>query len=208
MTVATPEQAEKYARDLFERSLALKTRMLDGPYMAQLATMGQAMAQALGAGGKLLFCGNGGSAADAQHLAAELLVRLRPHVNRPGLPAMTLAMDSSAMTACGNDYSYEAYYARMVQALGQPGDVLVGITTSGKSPNVLQALEQARSQGLVTMGLLGGDGGPARPLCDHALVVPDRETGRIQEMHITAGHVLMELTEEFLLADGTIVNEA
>ncbi|ABK44811.1 phosphoheptose isomerase [Magnetococcus marinus MC-1] len=207
MPISTQEQAERYARDLFQRSLALKARMLEGAYMAQLASMGQVIANALAAGNKLLLCGNGGSAADAQHLAAELLVRLRSHINRPGLPAMSLAMDASAMTACGNDYSYAAYYGRMVQALGVAGDVLLGITTSGRSPNVLHALEQGRKQGLITMGLLGGDGGPALALCDHALVVPDKETGRVQEMHITAGHVLMELTEEFLLTQGYIEAE-
>ena len=123
---------------------------------------------------------------------------------RPGLPAIALALDSSAMTACANDYSFEAYFARMTRALGRPGDVLIGITTSGRSPNVLRALDAAREMGMVTIGLLGGDGGPALPRCDLALVVPDRETGRVQESHITAGHAIMELIEEILLARGVI----
>jgi hypothetical protein len=114
----------------------------------------------------------GGSAANAQHLAAELLGRLRPHVNRPPIPAIALAMDSSSMTACGNDYSYEEFYARMVEGLGDPGDVLVGITISGKSPNVCKAFEKARSLDIRTVGFLGCGGGPALPLCDEAKVAP------------------------------------
>nr|CRH06847.1 Phosphoheptose isomerase [Candidatus Magnetococcus massalia] len=197
--------ATSYARELFQRSLQLKQQMLaDDTYMEQIAQMGEVMAHCIEKGGKILFCGNGGSAADAQHLAAELLVRLRSEVDRPGLPAIALAMDSSSMTACGNDYSYEVFYARMVQSLGRKGDLLVGITTSGNSPNVLKAFEVARMMGIHTMGLLGGEGGKALALCDSALVVPSKETGRVQEMHITAGHVLMELIEEFLLIRGVI----
>lgn len=150
-------------------------------------------------GGKLLFCGNGGSAADAQHFAAELLVRLRPHVNREALPALALAMDTSSLTACGNDYDFECYYERMVEALGRPGDLLAGISTSGKSPNIVRALAAARERGLVTIGLLGGDGGPARTHCDYALVVPSSVTARVQEAHVALGHVLIELVEDLWL---------
>jgi D-sedoheptulose 7-phosphate isomerase len=147
-----------------------------------------------------LLCGNGGSAADAQHLAAEMLVRLRPDVNRDGVPAIALAMDPSSMTACGNDYSFEVYFERMTRALGRPGDVLIGITTSGKSPNVIKAMQAARQIGMTTLGLLGGNGGPALAECDMALVVPSTETGRIQEGHIAIGHALMELIEDGLIA--------
>ena len=191
-------------RDLIQRSIDAKRTLLEGPHVDHLVAAAEACVAALGRGGKLLFCGNGGSAADAQHLAAELLVRLRPQVDRPGIPAIALAMDSSSMTACGNDYSYEAFYERMVEALGRPGDVLIGITTSGKSPNVLKALQAARAMGILTIGLLGGSGGPALAECDLALVVPSTETGRVQECHITLGHALMELIEDGLLAGGDI----
>ena len=191
---------EKHIQALFERSIATKQATITSclPAMGRIATL---FANSLKNGGKLLFCGNGGSAADAQHLAAELLVRLRPHVNRPPIAALALALDSSSMTACGNDYSYEEFYARMVEGLGKPGDVLVGITTSGKSPNVCRAFETARRLGLKNVGFLGCGGGPALPLCDEALVVPSDETGRIQEVHITAGHAILEVVEEKLLAN-------
>ena len=153
------------------------------------------------------MCGNGGSAADAQHLAAELLVRLRPHVNREGIPALALATDTSSLTACCNDYGFEVYYERMTCALGRPGDVLIGISTSGKSPNVVRPLRAAREKGMVTIGLLGGDGGPALAECDLALVVPSTVTGRIQETHIAVGHVLIEPVEDLLLEHGYLTHE-
>jgi D-sedoheptulose 7-phosphate isomerase len=165
-------------------------------------------AEAIADGHKLLFCGNGGSAADAQHLAAELLVRLRPDVNRQGLPAIALTLDVSTITACSNDYGYEALYERMVEALGQEGDVLIGITTSGKSENILRALKRARAVGIHTIGFLGSAGGPALQLCDLALVVPSATTSRIQETHITVGHIIMELVEEHLRLRGVLRSEA
>ena len=188
---------------LFDRSLDLKRQVRD-KHLDVLPVMAGVCADAVARGGKILLCGNGGSAGDAQHLAAELLVRLRPDINRGGIPAIPLALDSSSMTACANDYSFERVFARMVEALGRPGDVLLAITTSGKSANVNRALETARDMKIATLGFLGGDGGPARVLCDHAFIVPSRETGRIQEIHITAGHALMELIEDDLLARGTI----
>jgi D-sedoheptulose 7-phosphate isomerase len=190
--------AEQHIHQLFERSISTKQATVSSclPVMARIAAL---LAKCLRGGGRILFCGNGGSAADAQHLAAELLVRLRPHVNRPPIPAIALAMDSSSMTACGNDYSYEEFYARMVEGLGNPGDALVGITTSGKSPNICKAFEKARSLDVRTIGFLGCGGGPALPLCDEALVVPSNETGRIQEVHITAGHAILEVVEDILL---------
>jgi D-sedoheptulose 7-phosphate isomerase len=189
---------ENHLKSIFERSIETKqqtqTECLDS--MARIAAL---LAACLKAGGKIFFCGNGGSAADAQHLAAELLVRLRPHVNRQPIPAIALAMDTSSLTACGNDYSFEDFYARMIEGLGLPGDVLVGITTSGKSPNVCRALSKARQLGVRTVGFLGCAGGPALEFCDEALVVPSNETGRIQEVHITAGHAILEVVEDILL---------
>ncbi|SMH41114.1 SIS domain-containing protein [Azospirillum agricola] len=190
------------ARRLFEASIATKRAVLEGDQLAALAAMATRTADALAKGGTLLLCGNGGSAADAQHLAAELLVRLRSSVNRQGLPAIALAMDSSTLTACGNDYGYEVLFERMVGTLGRPGDVLLGITTSGRSPNVIRALKAARRRGLVSLGFLGGDGGPALEDCDMAFVAPSTDTARVQETHITAGHALMEMIEDRLLATG------
>ncbi len=191
-------------RALFQQSIEVKTAILEGDHIANLVRMSEVIADAIAAGGKLLFCGNGGSAADAQHLAAELLVRLRPHVNRDGIPALALAMDSSTMTACGNDYSFDALYERMVNTLGNKGDVLLGITTSGKSPNVIRALKAAKAKGMHAMGFLGCGGGPALADCDLAFVAPSTATGRIQEAHITAGHALMELVEDRLLLLGHV----
>lgn len=191
-----------YLSAIFKRSIALKTQVMES-HLDKILAMTDVCVSALSQGGKLLICGNGGSAADAQHLAAELLVRLRPHVNREGIAAISLSMDSSTMTACANDYGYEELFERMVMTLGRRGDVLLGITTSGKSPNVVRALRTAKARGLHTIGLLGDNGGLALAECDVALVIPSNETGRIQECHITAGHALMELIEEGLLANGS-----
>ncbi|HKU54554.1 MAG TPA: SIS domain-containing protein [Rhizomicrobium sp.] len=186
-------------RDLFQRSIELKQKLI-ADHADQVVAMADVCIDSLCSGGKLLLCGNGGSAADAQHLAAELLVRLRPEVNRDGVPAIALTLDPSSMTACGNDYAFEVYFERMTRALGRPGDILIGITTSGRSPNVIKAMQAARQIGMKTLGLLGGTGGAALAECDLALVVPSTETGRIQEAHIAIGHALMELIEDGLIA--------
>ena len=198
-----PDGRAEQVRDLLRRSIAVKEKLIAGHADAVVLLADLAVA-AIANGGKLMLCGNGGSAADAQHLAAELLVRLRPQFERDGLPAIALAMDSSAMTACGNDYSFEIFYERMVRALGRKGDMLIAITTSGRSPNIVRALKAAREIGVGTAGLLGGDGGAALAECDQALVVPDHETGRIQEAHIALGHALMELIEDGLQARGIL----
>ena len=173
-------------------------------HVSELVEIGKICGQAIENGNKILLCGNGGSAADAQHLAAELLIRLRPDVTRQTLPAIALAMDTSTLTACGNDLGFEVIFERMVQALGNKGDVLIGITTSGKSPNVLKALTKAKELGIVTVGFLGGSGGPALPLCDFSFIAPTTVTGRIQELHITAGHIVMELVEVHLIEKGKL----
>ena len=150
-------------------------------------------------GGKLMFCGNGGSAADSQHLATEMLIRLRSSVERDLIAALALTLDQAALTACGNDYGYERVFERPLRGLGRRGDVLFGITTSGRSPNVIRALDAAREMGIVTIGLLGGSGEPAASRCDHVLLVPDTETARIQECHIALGHAVLELLEDRLV---------
>lgn len=189
-------EAGRYAA-MLQRSAALKLALAEdaGPVLAIV----DACEAAMRAGKKLIFCGNGGSAADAQHLATEWVIRLRGAVARPSWPAVTLAMDTSAMTAAVNDFSIEEMFARPLRGLGQAGDVLFGITTSGKSANVLGALRAAREMGITAVGLLGNDGGPALPLCDLAIVVPDKDTARIQECHITLGHAILTLTEDRLV---------
>ena len=196
----TDNSKMKTVEDIFLSSIELKRKVIKNE-LEVIAQMGNLCIESYLNKNKLLICGNGGSAADAQHLAAELLVRLRPHVNRAGIPAIALALDSSSMTACANDYSYEEYYERMVKTLGRPGDVLLGITTSGNSINVIKALKAAKEMKLICLGFLGNRGGEALQYCDEALVVPSSETGRIQEVHITAGHALMQLIEDGLISN-------
>ncbi|MEX0921642.1 MAG: SIS domain-containing protein [Rhodovibrionaceae bacterium] len=165
---------------------------LRAPFEALLQTCAASLAQ----GGKLLFFGNGGSAADAQHLAAELTVRYRE--NRRALAALALTTDSSALTAAGNDFGFEQVFARQIEALGQPGDVAIGISTSGRSRNVILALETAKARGLTAAALGGGDGGGLKGLAEPLLVVPSQETPRIQEMHILLGQMLCAGLERHL----------
>lgn len=144
-------------------------------------------------GGKILLAGNGGSAADAQHIAGEFVSRFA--FDRPGLPAIALTTDTSILTAIGNDYGYEQLFARQVQAHGNKGDVFIGYSTSGKSPNILRAFEEARARSLVCVGLAGNRGGPMRELCNHILEVPSSDTPKIQEGHLVLGHILCGLVE-------------
>ena len=150
-------------------------------------------------GGKILFCGNGGSAADAQHLAAEFLVRLRPKVNRSPIPALTLAQDTSTLTACGNDYSFDEIFVRPFEAIVSPKDILFVISTSGNSKNIYNVLKVANKKKINTIGLLGGSGGKCRKLCSHKLVMPSSVTARVQECHIFIGHFILEQVENLLL---------
>ena len=144
-------------------------------------------------GGKLLIFGNGGSAGNAQHIAAELVIRYK--TDRAAIAAVALTVDVSTLTAAGNDMGFDAVFSRQVQGLGRPGDVAVGISTSGRSPNVLAALQEARRRNLATTGLIGGDGGPMRALCDAAIVVPSTVTARVQEMHLLVSHMLCKALE-------------
>ena len=183
--------------EAFERSIRLKQSIVDSAELpSTLVGMARRISSSLVNGGKLLLCGNGGSAADAQHLAAELLIRLKSQNDRMPLPALTLATDTSTITACGNDYSFHDIFARPLKALGKKEDVLLVISTSGNSENIYKALEAAHGIGIATLGFLGGNGGRALPLCDLAFTVPSCETAHIQEAHITAGHILMELVED------------
>ncbi len=181
------------------RSAELKRRIATELTDAVLAVV-DACEACYRAGGKLLFCGNGGSAADSQHLATEMLIRLRGSVERESYAALALTLDPAALTACGNDYGYDRVFERPLRGLGRRGDVLFAITTSGRSPSVLRALAAAKEMGIVTVGLLGGTGLPASADCDHVLLVPDTETARIQECHIALGHAVLELLEDRLVA--------
>ena len=183
---------------LFKESIHTKQNCIKQGFQS-LYQMGGGITQSIQNGGKIMLCGNGGSAADAQHLAAEMLVRLRPMNNREGVAAMTLAQDTSTITACGNDFGYEILYERVLRSLGKKGDCLIGITTSGNSKNVILAMKAAQEMGIKVFGFLGCKGGEALKYCDEAFIVPSEDTGRIQEAHITAGHALMEYIEDRLI---------
>ena len=146
-------------------------------------------------GKKLLLCGNGGSAADCQHLATEFMIRLNHELNRPAIPAIALTTDTSNLTAGGNDIGFENVFARNVEGLGNTGDLLMAVSTSGNSGNVLKAVEKAKEKGMKVVGFLGGTGGKLKSMVDVAIVIPSNNVQRIQEGHITAGHIIFELTE-------------
>lgn len=150
-------------------------------------------------GGKVMLCGNGGSAADAQHLAAELLVRLRPNINRAPLPAIALATDTSTITACGNDYDYDELFSRNIEALGNKNDILIAISTSGNSQNIIKALKKAKQKKIFSIGFLGSKGGKAKKYCDLPIVVQSSVTARIQEAHIFLGHFIFQNLEDVLI---------
>jgi D-sedoheptulose 7-phosphate isomerase len=162
----------------------------------QIAETARLLTETYRSGGKLLVMGNGGSAADAQHFAAEMVGRFK--LERPALPAIALSTDTSALTAIGNDYGFGLVFRRQVEALAMAGDLVVGISTSGNSANVLAALELARERGCRTIGLLGKDGGSIKAVCDLALIVPSADTPRVQEGHIAIIHIVCDLVERAL----------
>lgn len=183
-----------YIECQIQEALRVMAAMLaDTSLAAALEATAVSCVESLGRGGKILLAGNGGSAADAQHIAGEFVSRFA--FDRPGLSAIALTTDTSILTAIGNDYGYEKLFARQVQALGQKGDVFIGYSTSGKSPNVLLAFEEARAKGLICIGLTGNRGGPMRELCDYLLEVPSSDTPKIQEGHLVLGHILCGLVE-------------
>ncbi len=163
-----------------------------------LETIAEAILKAFRNGGKLLLCGNGGSAADCQHIAAEFIARFK--LERKSLPAIALTTDTSILTALANDYSYDRVFSRQVEGLGAPGDVLIGLSTSGNSKNVLEAVRTAKAQGLVTVGVTGGAGGELAKLCDLVFFARTPMTPHIQEIHITSLHAVSEVVEKILFA--------
>jgi len=198
------DDALRRARELFARTLAdhrAAVDRLDATHLAAVTDLAADVLAAWRAGGRLLVCGNGGSAADAQHLVAELVGRFRG--DRPALAAVALTVNASTLTAVANDYGYDHVFARQVEALGRPGDVLLVISTSGGSPNCVRAAAAARALGLRVHGFLGGDGGPLAADLDGALVAPSHDTPRIQEIHITLGHLLCEILETEAAGEGS-----
>lgn len=189
-----PNNVERVG-EIFRESSEAHARAA-GTLGAVVAVAAGIAVEAFKAGAKVLLCGNGGSAADAQHIAAELAGRLRKE--RAGLPAVALTVNPSVLTAVSNDYGYEKVFARQVEALGREGDVLIGISTSGSSPNVVAALETARSLGMTTIGLMGERRGAMEEFCDVAVAAPSSDTQRIQEIHIVVGHAICEIVESDL----------
>ncbi|OAG27523.1 D-sedoheptulose-7-phosphate isomerase [Thermodesulfatator autotrophicus] len=191
------ENWQKQAQKILEESLAVKKAFWE-KQKGNILRSAEEILRALKAGGKLLIFGNGGSAADAQHMAAEFVNRFR--LERLPLPAIALTTDTSILTAIANDYDFSQVFSKQVKALGHPGDVALGISTSGNSENVLQGLATARELGLFTIGLTGGDGGKMPSYADLVITVPSRETPRIQEAHIFYIHLVCELVEEAYFA--------
>ena len=189
---------------LFNESISVKQQILKNNSINNIVKMGDIAIKAIIDGKKIMFCGNGGSAADAQHLAAELLVRLRPENNRDGIFALSLLQDTSTLTACGNDFGFDSIFERSLKTMGNKGDVLIAISTSGNSKNIINVLKSAKYLDIHAFGFLGGSGGSALELCDNSFVVPSNITGRIQEAHITAGHALMEYIEDGLIENNFI----
>ena len=185
---------ENILKQLNETQDVVRSMLADKRLVATIEAAAAACIAALKAGNKLLFMGNGGSAADSQHLAGEMVSRFA--YDRPGLPAFALTTDTSVLTAIGNDYGYERLFARQVEAVGKAGDVLFGFSTSGKSPNILLALETARAQGLVTVGMTGNRGERITKMVDHSIEIPSPSTPKIQEGHIVTGHIICGLIEE------------
>jgi len=182
-------------RSLIQASIDTKQLVLkDEALLASIQQVADACVEAFRNDKKVLFCGNGGSAADAQHISAELSGRF--YTDREPLYSEALHVNGSYMTAVANDYSYDVVYSRMVKACGRKGDVLVGITTSGNSKNILQAMEAAKAQGMITVGMTGASGGKMNDVCDFMLKVPSSDTPRIQESHILIGHIICQLIEE------------
>jgi len=189
-------------KQTFIDSISVKQEILENESYEVLVEAGEIIANSISKGGKLLLCGNGGSAADAQHLAAEFLIRLTSDVNRQSIPALSLAQDTSTLTACINDYGSDDVFKRVFSALSSKGDILLVISTSGNSRNIIETLKLAKERDIFSLGFLGNEGGEALQYCNSALIVPSKVTARIQESHITAGHALLQYVEDLLLENG------
>ena len=185
---------EKFIIDSLKESSELKLKIVSS-CKAEILLAVQSLSETFRKGKKLLLCGNGGSAADCQHIATELVIRLSHHIQRPALPAIALTTDTSNITAGGNDIGFENIFARNVEGLGNAGDVLLVISTSGNSPNIIKAVEMAHQKKMFVIGLLGGYGGKLKPIVDLPIIIPSSNIQRIQEGHITVAHIVCELVE-------------
>jgi D-sedoheptulose 7-phosphate isomerase len=187
----------KQIKEIIQASIDVKAEVLQNDILLKTVTECiNLITTAFQNGNKVLFCGNGGSAADAQHLAAEFSGRF--YTDRDALPAEALHCNTSYITAVANDYSYDVIYSRIIKGIGKKGDVLIGLSTSGNSKNIMNAFEVAREKGLITIGFTGATGGKMKPLSDHLINVPSTDTPRIQESHILLGHIICQLVEEKL----------
>ena len=201
------EDIKNRVKQTFQDSISVKQQIISDKSYEILIEAGDIISNSISKGGKLLLCGNGGSAADAQHLAAEFLVRLTSDVNRQSIPALALAQDTSTLTACINDYGPDDIFKRVFSSLSSDGDILLAITTSGNSINIIETLKLAKERGIYSIGFLGNGGGKALSFCDSAFVAPSKITARIQESHITAGHALLQYVEDSLLETGWLTKE-
>ncbi len=193
------ENFSRYFEKKIKESLKVKKSLNNKIFKKKISEGINILYQSLNNGGKIMLCGNGGSAADAQHLAAEFLVRLRPNINRSPIPAISLAQDTSTITACANDYSFNSLFSRNLDALGSEKDVLIAITTSGNSKNIIEVLKTAKKKKIFSIAFLGNNGGKAKDLADLSLLVPSKITARIQECHIFIGHIMFEAVEDLLI---------
>jgi len=190
-----------------EASIAVKERLLSGvEVVSSIAKVSEILVEALEQGNKVLLFGNGGSAADAQHMAAEFVGRFA--FDRPPLPALALSVNTSCVTAIGNDYGFDQVFSRQIEALAHPGDVAIGISTSGNSPNVVSALSVSRQKGLHTISLTGCTGGKLKNEVDYCICVPSSDTPRIQECHILIGHIISELVEQTIFHEQSCVSRS
>jgi len=196
MYIKTDEKVSLIEQE-FQESIDLKNQVKE-KLSEEIVEVAHALAECIKNGGKILLCGNGGSAADAQHFAGELVVRLSSDYTRNAIPAIALSSDNFVLTACANDFGFEQVFSRQIEALGKPEDVLMCISTSGSSPNLIQAIEKAKEKQMRTIGLLGKDGGKMAKLVDFSLIVPSQRTQRIQEVHITMCHIFTSLIEKTL----------
>ncbi len=192
---------DKFISNQVKNSYEVKKAILeDSELMDLIKKVSQKAVDIYNNGGKTLIAGNGGSAADAQHIAGEFVSKF--YFDRPGLASLALTTDTSIMTAIGNDYGYEKLFSRQVQANGVKGDMFIGISTSGNSKNILEALKECKEKGIITVGLTGESGGAMKELCDYCICVPSNETPRVQESHILIGHIICAVVEEAIFGKG------
>jgi len=192
---------DKFINSQVQKSIETKQKLFDDKELMQLVKkVSKVTIEAYKQGKKTLIAGNGGSAADAQHIAGEFVSKF--YFDRPGLASIALTTDTSIITAIGNDYGYEKLFSRQVQANAQEGDVFIGISTSGNSQNIIEALKECREKGVITVGFTGQHGGKMKELCDYCICVPSNETPRVQESHILLGHIICAVVEEELFGKG------